>query len=76
MNYILLATNRIDIVIEDGLKNIDILPLMNFLQINNVDFINWDNNKQIFKSNNSLIFFKKNKKNTIFVKKFLNLFKS
>ena len=76
MNFILMAMKKIDIVIESGLKNIDILPLMNFLKINNIDYINWDKSKKIGKENNSLIFFNKTNKNLKVVKKFLKIIKT
>ena len=76
MNFILMAMKKIDIVIESGLKNIDILPLMNFLKINYIDYINWDKSKKIGKENNSLIFFNKTNKNLKVVKKFLKIIKT
>lgn len=75
-NYILLAKKKIDIVIESGLKDVDILPLLHFLKINNIDYINWNKGKKIFKKNNSLIFFYNNKKNKKIVNSFLKKIRS
>ncbi len=75
-NYILLAMKRIDIVIETGLKDVDIMPLLHLLKINNIDYLNWSKNKKIYKKNNSLIFFYDNEKNRRIVKSFLNTIKS
>ena len=49
MNFILLSSNRVDILIESGLKDIDILPILNFLKVNNVKFINWKKKDIIYK---------------------------
>ena len=71
-NYVLLAMKKIDIVIESGLKDVDIVPLFHLFKINNIDYINWKGNKKIYKKNNSLIFFNNNKKNKKIVNSFLN----
>ena len=63
---------KIDIVIESGLKDIDIVPLFHLFKINNIDYINWKGNKKIYKKDNSLIFFNNNKKNKKIVNSFLN----
>ena len=73
MNFILLSLNRTDILIESGLKDIDILPLLNFLNVNNIKFINWKREKVLFPNNNSLIFYKNNKLNRKLIKKFLEI---
>lgn len=75
-NYILLAMKKIDIVVESGLKDVDVLPLIHFLKINNIHYLNWNKNKLINKKNNSLIFFYNNKKNLKIVKSFLKTIKS
>ena len=75
-NYILLAMKKIDIVVESGLKDIDVLPLIHFLKVNNINYVNWNKNKIIYKKNNSLIFFYNNKKNLKIVNSFLNTIKS
>lgn len=76
MNYILLALNKIDIVIESGLKDVDILPIMNLLKNNNINYITWKNSKLIQKKNNSLIFFQNTKKNKFIVNNFLKIINS
>ena len=48
-NYILLAMKKIDIVIETGLKDVDIMPLLHLLKVNNIDYLNWSRNKKIYK---------------------------
>ena len=73
MNFILLSLNRTDMLIESGLKDIDILPLLNFLNVNNIKFINWKRKKVLFPNNNSLIFYKNNKLNRKLLKKFLEI---
>ena len=67
---------KIDIVIETGLKDVDIMPLLHLLKVNNIDYLNWSRNKKIYKKNNSLIFFYDNEKNRRIVKSFLNTIKS
>ena len=73
MNFILLSSNRADILIESGLKDIDILPILNFLKVNNVKFINWKKKNILHKKNNSLIFYKSKKNNTFVIKNFLKI---
>ena len=73
MNFILLSLNKTDILIESGLKDIDILPLLNFLSVNNVKFINWKRKTVLLPNNNSLIFYKNNKPNRKLIKKFLEI---
>ena len=73
MNFILLSSNRVDILIESGLKDIDILPILNFLKVNNVKFINWKKKDILHKKNNSLIFYKSKKNNTSVIKNFLKI---
>lgn len=38
---------KIDIVIESGLKDVDVLPLIHLLKINNIHYLNW--NKKVNK---------------------------
>ena len=73
MNFILLSSNRSDRLIESGLKEIDILPILNFLKVNNVKFINWKKKDILHKKNNSLIFYKSKKNNTSVIKNFLKI---
>lgn len=75
-NYILLAMKKIDIVIESGLKDVDVLPLIHLLKINNIHYLNWNKKKLINKKDNSLIFFYNNKKNLKIVNSFLKKIKS
>ncbi len=73
MNFILLTLNKADIIIESGLKDIDILPLLNFLYANNVKYINWKKKNILKKNNNSLIFYKNNKANRKVINNFLKV---
>ena len=73
MNFVLLSLNRADLLIESGLKDIDILPLLNFLKVNNIKLINWKKKNIIYQNNNSLIFYKNKKHNRMVIKKFLKI---
>ena len=73
MNFILLSSNRADILIESGLKDIDILPILNFLKVNNIKFINWKKKNILHEKNNSLIFYKNKKSNISVIKNFLKI---
>lgn len=73
MNFILLALNKADIIIESGLKDIDILPLLNFLNVNNIKYINWKKKIMLKSNNNSLVFYKDKKVNRVLVNKFLKI---
>ena len=73
MNFILLTLNRADIIIESGLKDIDILPLLNFLYANSVKYINWKKKVTLKRNNNSLIFYKENKANRKVINSFLKI---
>ena len=73
MNFILLSSNRADILIESGLKDIDILPILNFLKVNNIKFINWKKKNILYEKNNSLIFYKNKKSNISVIKNFLKI---
>ena len=73
MNFILLTLNRADIIIESGYKDIDILPLLNFLYANSVKYINWKKKVTLKRNNNSLIFYKENKANRKVINSFLKI---
>ena len=64
---------KTDELIESGLKDIDILPLLNFLYANNVKYINWKKKNILKKNNNSLIFYKNNKANRKVINNFLKV---
>ena len=73
MNFILISLNKTDLFIESGLKDIDIVPLLNFLKVNNIKFINWKKKSIIKEYQNSLIFYQNNRANRLIVDKFLKI---
>jgi len=73
MNLILISLNKTDLFIESGLKDTDVVPLLNFLKVNNIKFINWEKKSIIKEYQNSLIFYKNSKANKLIVDKFLKI---
>ena len=73
MNLILISLNKTDLFIESGLKDTDVVPLLNFLKINNIKFINWEKKSIVKEYQNSLIFYKNSKANKLIIDKFLKI---
>ncbi len=73
MNLILISLNKTDLFIESGLKDTDVVPLLNFIKVNNIKFINWEKKPIVKEFQNSLIFYKNSKANKLIVDKFLKI---